>query len=222
MGRILPQFSFNFYHDGCGWGSHFSLIGSTQFLQKRLTIPEWGDCMMAAFRTKEYRMPNKKIIYKIITDVTVAAGTVALLSEHATGTTIHEWLGVAGAVALLTHLLLSFDWFAAVTKRFFQKQTWQVRANWLVSTALFVAMTAVMYSGMMISKVVLPTLGIELAGGFSWRSIHELSSNLILVLAGLHLAVNWKWVVKYILGPFRRQPRRVESPAISAPVGQAR
>lgn len=165
-------------------------------------------------------MANKKIIYKIIADVTVAVGTVLLLSERATGLALHEWLGVAGATALLTHLLLSFDWFAAVTKRFFQKQSWHVRINYLVSAVFFVAMTAVFYSGLMISRVVMPTLGIQLAGSFSWRAIHSASANLILLLTGMHLAINWKWVTVHILSPFRRRPRRVENPAASVTINQ--
>ena len=156
---------------------------------------------------------NKKTLYKIITDLTVAAGTLVLLSEKLTGETIHEWLGVAGVAALLTHLLLSFDWFAAVTKRFFQKQTWQVRLNWIVSAAMFIAMTAALYSGLVISKTVMPLLGLELTGGFAWKSIHSLSSNFILFLTGLHLAIHWKWVMKYIVGPFQRQPKQIERPA---------
>ena len=168
-------------------------------------------------------MLNKKTIHKIITDVVVAAATVLLLSARATGIAIHEWLGIASGVALLTHLLLSFDWFAAVTKRFFQKQSFQVRLNWSLSAALFIAMTAAIYSGLMISRVVMPTLGIQLAGGFSWRGIHNASANLILILTGLHLAVNWKWVAKYIVAPFRRQPRRVaEGPVTSLTINQSR
>ena len=166
-------------------------------------------------------MSNKKTIYKIITDSVVAVGTLLLLSEKATGGTIHEWLGMAGLAALLTHLLLSFDWFAAVTKRFFQKQTFQVRLNWILSAALFIAMTAAFYSGLVISKVVMPSLGITLADSFAWKEIHSMASNFVLIITGLHLAVNWKWVAKHILSPFRRQPRTVESPVTSMPVSQA-
>jgi hypothetical protein len=166
-------------------------------------------------------MPGKKTIYKIITDVTVATGTVLLLSEKSTGITVHEWLGVAGLAALITHLLLSFDWFAAATKRVFQRQTWQVRLRWLLSTMLFIAMTASFYSGLVISKVVMPTLGIELAGGMSWKSIHTIASDFTLYITALHLAVSWKWIVKHIISPFRGQPRQVETPIPSLPVSQA-
>lgn len=167
-------------------------------------------------------MSNKKTVYKIIIDSIVAIGVVLMLSEKATGETLHEWIGVAGLIVLLTHLLLSFDWFAAVTKRFFHKQTFQARLNWILSPAFFIAMTAAFYSGLAISKVVLPSLGIELAIGFAWKSIHSISSDFTLFITALHLAVNWKWVVKHIISPFRRQPQTVESPVTSMPVSQAR
>jgi hypothetical protein len=168
-------------------------------------------------------MSTNKTTYKIITDTIVAVATVLLLSEKSTGGTIHEWLGVAGVAAILTHLLLSFDWFAAVTKRFFQKQTFQVRINWTLSALLFAAMTAAFYSGLVISKVVMPSLGITLAGGMSWKEIHSMASNFVLVITGLHLAVNWKWVVKHMFSPFQRQPRRVTEPTVNAlPASQSR
>ena len=84
---------------------------------------------------------NTKTRNKIITDLIVAASTLILLSEKLTGEAIHEWLGVAALAAILTHLLLSFDWFATVTKRFFQKQSLQTRLNYILSAALFIAMT---------------------------------------------------------------------------------
>lgn len=57
---------------------------------------------------------NSKTRNKIITDLIVAAATVTLLSQRLTGNTIHEWLGVAALAAVLTHLLLSFDWIAGI------------------------------------------------------------------------------------------------------------
>lgn len=163
---------------------------------------------------------NSKTRNKIITDLVVATATVTLLSEKLTGLAIHEWLGVAALAAILTHLLLSFDWFAEVTKRFFQKQSLQVRLNYLASVALFIAMTAAFYSGLMISKVAIPALGLSIAGGMSWKTIHSLSSDFTLFIVALHLAVNWKWVVKHIAQPFenifKRTPKTQPQPAYQA------
>jgi hypothetical protein len=167
---------------------------------------------------------NSKIRNKIITDLIVAAATVTLLSEKLTGEAIHEWLGVAALAALLTHLLLSFDWFAAVTKRFLQKQSLQTRLNYLFSILLFIAMTIAFYSGLMISKVALPTLGLSITGGMGWKSLHSLSSDASLYIVGLHLALNWKWVMRHMLQPvgnlFRRQPQSLQPQAVPVKINE--
>jgi hypothetical protein len=132
---------------------------------------------------------------------------------------------VAALAAILTHLLLSFDWFAAVTRRFFQKQSLQTRLNYIFSAALFIAMTAAFYSGLMISKAVLPALGIAIDGGMSWKSIHSLSSDASLYIIGLHLALNWKWVMRHMLQPVsgffrRRAPQPMQPQAVSVKINE--
>jgi len=52
-----------------------------------------------------------------------------------------------------------------------------------------------MLSGFMISESLLPALGITLPRDFAWRSLHDICSNLFLVLLGLHTALHWRWVV---------------------------
>ena len=168
---------------------------------------------------------NSKTRNKIITDLVVASATVILLSERLTGTAIHEWLGVAAIAAIITHLLLSFDWFVAVTKRFFQKQSLQTRLNYIFSALLFIAMTIAFYSGLMISKVALPTLGLSITGSMGWKSLHSLSSDATLYIVGLHLAVNWKWVMRHMLQPLgvffqRRQPQSLQPQVVPVKINE--
>lgn len=168
---------------------------------------------------------NTKIRNKIITDLIVVASTLILLSEKLTGEAIHEWLGVAALAAVLTHLLLSFDWIAAVTKRFFQKQSLQARLNYIFSALLFVAMVIAFYSGLMISKVALPALGLSITGGMGWKSLHSLSSDATLYIVGLHLALNWKWVMRHMLQPIgnlfhRRQPQSLQPQAVPVKINE--
>ena len=160
-----------------------------------------------------------------ITDLVVAATTIVVISEKLTGETIHEWLGVAALAAILTHLLLSFDWFATVTQRFFQKQSMQTRLNYLFSVLLFVTMTVAFYSGLMISKVALPALGLSITGGMGWKSLHSLSADASLYIIGLHLALNWKWVMRHMLQPIgnlfrRRQPQSLQPQAVPVKINE--
>ena len=168
---------------------------------------------------------NTKTRNKIITDLIVAAATLVLLSEKLTGEAIHEWLGVAALAAVLTHLLLGFDWFAAVTQRFFQKQSLRTRLNYVLSALLFIAMVIAFYSGLMISKVALPTLGLSITGGMGWKSLHSLSADASLYIIGLHLALNWKWVMRHMLQPIgnlfrRRQPQSLQPQAVPVKINE--
>lgn len=119
-------------------------------------------------------------------------------APHFTGVAIHEWLGVAFGAAILTHLLLHWQWVGAVTRRFFSNLPRQARLNYLLNLLLFIDITLVIYSGLMISRVALPALGLSLSEGGAWRGIHDLTANLSLLLVGLHLALHWQWIVKAI------------------------
>ncbi len=65
-----------------------------------------------------------------------------------------------------------------------------------------------MLSGFMISKSLLPALGIQLPRSFAWRSLHDMSANLFLVLLGLHAALHWSRIVDtfkcYVFQPIGR------------------
>ncbi len=125
-------------------------------------------------------------------------GFLVAEAPHFTGIAVHEWLGLAFAAAIITHLLLHWQWIVAVTRRFFSDIPWQARLNYLLNILLFIDVTLIIYSGLMISHVALPALGLSLGAGGSWRGIHHLTANLSLVLTGLHVALHWQWIVKAV------------------------
>lgn len=139
-------------------------------------------------------------------------------APHFTGMAVHEWLGMAFGAAIIVHLLLHWQWIVAITRRFFSDIPRQVRLNYLLNLLLFIDVTLIIYSGLMISRVALPSLGLSLGEGGAWRGIHDLTANLSLVLVGLHVALHWQWIVKaikrYIVQPLSSghsvvQPGRV-------------
>jgi hypothetical protein len=144
---------------------------------------------------------------KLLTDVSVGAITLALLSPVLTGLAIHEWLGIGVAVMVVAHVLFSWQWIAATTLRFLRGQSWLMRFKYILDAVFFITMTLVIYSGLLISRVALPTFGLSVAPGFFWRSLHIQSSNLLLPIMGLHLALNWGWVVsnlrRYVVQPVK-------------------
>ena len=138
-------------------------------------------------------------------DIAIFSAFLAASNPALTGLAVHEWLGVSFAAALITHILFHWKWIVSLTKTFFEKLMHTSRLNYLVDSLLFVAMTAAMLSGILISRNVLATFGISLSAGPAWRSIHSLSANASLVFVALHFALHWNWVVtnlrRYIVAP---------------------
>jgi hypothetical protein len=141
-------------------------------------------------------------------DVIIFIVFLIAMDPRSSGIAIHEWLTTAALVALVAHLLLSWDWIVQTTQRFIGKTSTQARINYILNWLLFIDGTVIMLSGFMISESLLPALGITLPHSFAWRSLHDLSANLFLLLLGLHTALHWSWIVdafnRYVFQPLRR------------------
>lgn len=157
-------------------------------------------------------------------DIVIFTALLAVANPSLTGNTIHEWLGIALSGAVLTHLLLHWDWIVRVGREFFRKLFHQSRLNFLVNTLFFIAMTGSFLSGILISKDVMSALGIQLNVSGGWASLHHLTSDLSVILLGVHTALHWKWIVnavnRYILNPVRGLfgRRTVSQPLVPQPV----
>jgi len=148
----------------------------------------------------------KKNITKFVLDLVILIGFLLALDPSVTGISIHEWLTVAGMAAIILHLLLNWNWIAGLTRRFFRKFPVKVRLNYILNWLFFIDFVLVMLTGLVISRVVLPLLGLQPASGFLWRQLHSLTADWSLIILALHLALNWDWVVniirRYVLRPF--------------------
>jgi hypothetical protein len=155
---------------------------------------------------------------KLILDLTMFGAFLAVSNPHLTGMSIHEWLGVSFIATIVTHLLFNWEWIVNVGKAFFRKLWHQSRLNFVVDTAFFIAMTGVLFSGLLISKSVLPTLGIQLDISHSWKSIHSMLSDASVILLGIHFALHWKWVMtnvgRYMVNPVRGLFKRQSIPQV--------
>lgn len=148
-------------------------------------------------------------------DIAIFIVFLAVASPSLTGMTIHEWLALAFAAALIVHLLFHWKWMVAVIGKFYKKLFHQSRLNLIVDVAFFITMAATMLSGILISKSVLGTLGISLQVGHNWQTIHKLMANFSLILLGLHFGLHIKWIVsslkRYLVSPVLRRVRRVRT-----------
>jgi hypothetical protein len=144
-----------------------------------------------------------------VVDLLLTIGFVVLMSVPFTGLALHEWLGIGLLGVVLVHLLSQWDWTMATSRRLLGTLTGRLRFTYVLNWALFAAVTLVMVSGLAISESALPRLGIAVPRAPYWRLVHTLSANAILVLAGIHLGLNWRWVsnsVRQLVG--RRRPAR--------------
>lgn len=143
------------------------------------------------------------------TDLMVdAAIFVAFLIAGApklSGLAVHEWLGVALGAGILTHLLLHWQWIVGITQKFFGRVSGMARINYLLDLALFVDMVVLIFSGLAISKIAMPALGVQLAEGGAWKMLHHTTADAAVMIVGLHVALHWSWIVKtgkkYLVSP---------------------
>ena len=132
---------------------------------------------------------------KLVIDVMLFIAFLITMDPHSSGIAIHEWLATALLAVVTVHLLLNWDWIVQITLRFIGRVNAQSRINYIINWLLFIDGTVIMLSGFMISESLLPFLGISLPRNFAWRSLHDLSANLFLILLGLHTALHWGWIV---------------------------
>lgn len=142
---------------------------------------------------------------KLWLDVLIFIAFLITMDPHSSGIAIHEWLSLAMIGTMVVHLLLNWDWIVQVSGRFFGNVGKQNRINYILNWLLFIDGTLIMISGIMISEVALPAVGIQVPAGFAWRRLHDMSANLGLLLLGIHTALHWGWITtafqRYLVQP---------------------
>ena len=111
-----------------------------------------------------------------------------------TGIATHEWLGIGLGVVLLVHLPLHWDWVIRTTIKLLRRGGHE-RFIWLVNLLLLGTMTLCIASGILISEVALPQLGITVPVSSFWRQMHGTTATLTLILVPIHAALRWRWIV---------------------------
>src|SRR5690349_9664625 len=98
---------------------------------------------------------NTRVLHLLVYIVQFSAFLIAM-APHISSIALHEWLSIGLGVGIVVHLLLNWLWIVAVTKRFFGKTAWSARINYMLNTVLFIDMTVIILSGLLISEAVLP------------------------------------------------------------------
>lgn len=127
-------------------------------------------------------------------DIAIFSGFLIATVPRFTGLLIHEWLGIAFAATIVAHLVRHWSWIMTVTRRFLGFISWRARINYILNVLLFINGTLLIFTGLMISKMALPLLGLRFPHDRLWLWLHQQTADMAVVLIGLHIALHWPWI----------------------------
>ena len=143
---------------------------------------------------------------RLFVDVGLFALFLVVSAPQATGVPLHEWISFAFIPVLVVHLLMSWKWIVRTTMQIFRHLPGEARFNHTWDMLLFVMMTIVTFSGIVVSEVALPGIGIPIVPDPFWQIMHDATSNFFLLMLGVHLAMHWTWLVQMVKRHILRKP----------------
>jgi hypothetical protein len=148
----------------------------------------------------------------LLVDILIFIVFLTVYEEKATGTAIHEWLGIALGFIFIVHIILHWKWLVVNTTLFLHRMRTESRINYVLDILIFIGFTTIIFSGIMISESVLPAFGIKALRNHSWQEIHFVSVDITLFLTALHFALHWRWIAdnfkRYIIGPLKSKAHK--------------
>ncbi|MGG1674755.1 DUF4405 domain-containing protein [Neobacillus sp. NRS-1170] len=158
----------------------------------------------------------KKNYTKIVLDLLMAITFVLLMNPRVLdGLPFHEIAGLVIGVAILVHIGLNYQWVFNTTKKILDpKLPNKTRFSYLLNLLLLVSMAAVIVTGILISRVVLPSLAIE--GSHTIRELHGFSADATLALVGLHVAVHWQWIMSICKKAFKSKDGKLRKGVLAS------
>ena len=106
------------------------------------------------------------------------------------GNLTHEVLGTALAIVLVRHFVNNLNWWGALGRGRYDLRR---RLSVALTVTLATAMLVVIVTGYAISRSLLGFL--SLPGSFTLAEIHMFAAHWVMVLAGLHIGLNWQRVM---------------------------
>lgn len=131
---------------------------------------------------------------KIAIDLIMTILLLFLMGFQFWGEELHEWAGALMFLLFVVHHLLNYNWYKTLTKgKYRGLRIFQVTINIL----LFIAMLALMISGMIMSSHVF--VFIDFQGNLSLaRLMHIAGSYWGFVLMAMHIGLHWSMIASMI------------------------
>lgn len=169
--------------------------------QRELMAVEWSD----------RQTMNDRVAFLVCLDTTMLLLVCVLEPIKLTGLEWHQWLGFALCPLVLLHVVLQWQWFVTQFRGTGRRGGYRVRLSTLLNLMLFVLMAAVLFSGMFASRQSTALIGESVGRVRLWHEVHGWLNFVLVVFVGLHLALNWDWILAALR---RSRPRRPGSDAV--------
>lgn len=145
--------------------------------------------------------------FRYVMDTLLLISFMLVSAPQATGIPLHEWFSLFFIIPFVIHLLLHWDWVKRSFSRLFANITARERFNIVWDYLLYILMLLVFVSGFLVSVALLPALNISLNIQDFWSKIHHDSATFIMPMLGVHLALNFSWIVKLTNRMFAKEAK---------------
>lgn len=145
--------------------------------------------------------------FRYVMDTLLLISFMLVSAPQATGIPLHEWFSLFFIIPFVIHLLLHWDWVIRSFGRLFANITARERFNIVWDYLLYLMMLLVFVSGFLVSVALLPALNISLNIQDFWSKIHHDSATFIMPMLGVHLALNFSWIVKLTKRMFAKKAK---------------
>jgi cytochrome b561 len=147
---------------------------------------------------------NNRVVFVVCLDTAMLLLVCVLERIELTGLEWHQWLGFALCPLVLMHVVMQWPWFVTQFRAMGRPGGSGVRASALLNLTLFVVMAAVLFSGVFASRQSTALIAESFGRVRLWHEVHGWLNFVLVLIVGLHLAVNWEW----ILAALRRRRSR--------------
>ncbi|WP_289107868.1 DUF4405 domain-containing protein [uncultured Pseudoalteromonas sp.] len=145
--------------------------------------------------------------FRYVMDTLLLISFMLVSAPQATGIPLHEWFSLFFIIPFVIHLLLHWDWVTRSFGRLFANISARERFNIVWDYLLYLMMLLVFVSGFLVSVALLPALNISLNIQDFWSKIHHDSATFIMPMLGVHLALNFSWIVKLTKRMFAKEAK---------------
>jgi len=133
---------------------------------------------------------------KMVLDLLMAIFFVLMFNRMLFGgLAFHEIVGLSIGLAFIIHLALNLKWIKQVTRHLFSKKVkLRTKVLYVIDVLVFITLVYTIVSGMMISRYLMP--GLYNGNEAFFKVTHMSTAYIALGLVGLHVGLNWQWVIK--------------------------